>query len=269
MSDPETESPAGPLKKFTVLRQQHAKLFVEREHLIINVKRNIVAGFQRKLGAHDHALKKAEWEVGRLKREVEMIRDSAGTGDLDYDRIAGVLEEEFDPQEQVLDEAPRQIEWANQRLNSMMTLEQTQAHQNRYRRLAELLHPEVRIAGNVTAENLWRRAREAYAAGDAPELEAIELLAEDLPPEDAEKASVEDLDRITARLKAANQNAINEIAAIRKEWPFPLVNKLPDETWVQSQREEYEQKTATLLKEREALAAELNRILDARPPVKE
>src|ERR1700677_2171284 len=106
MSDPEpTEQPPSPLKKFAILRQQHAKLFVERDHMIVNVRRNIVAGFQRKLGAHDHALKKAEWEVGRLKREVEMVRASAEKdGEVDYDRIAGALEEEFDPREQELEE---------------------------------------------------------------------------------------------------------------------------------------------------------------------
>src|ERR1700761_9031568 len=103
-SDPDFEVPAtSTVRKYTVLRQQFAKLYVEREHLVINVKRNILAGFQRKLGAHDHALKKAEWEVGRLKREVELIRSSEAEGDLDYERIAGALEEEFDPQEQQLE----------------------------------------------------------------------------------------------------------------------------------------------------------------------
>ena len=162
MPDPDTALPAGPspLKKFSILRTQHAKLHVEREHMVINVKRNILAGFQRKLGTHDHALKKAEWEVGRLKREVELVRDSAHEGEFDYDRIASALEEEFDPQEQELEEAPEQIEWANQRLNAMMTMEQTNAFQARYRRLTELLHPDLRFDKSDAAENLWQRAQE-------------------------------------------------------------------------------------------------------------
>jgi len=68
------------------------------------------------------------------------------------------------------------------------------------------------------------------------------------------------------RLKKANERMINEIVALRQEWPFPLANKLPDEQWVASQRAQYEQKTAQLLGERDALAKELNRVLDTRPP---
>jgi len=265
MSDQETERPADALKKFTVLRHQRAKLHVECEHLRINVKRNIVAGFQRKLGACDHALKKAEWEVGRLKREVELVRDSAENGEVDYDRIAGALEEEFDSREQELEEAPRKIEWANRRLGMMMTMEQTRAFQARYRRLVERLHPDLRFEQSTTVENLWRRAQETYAGGDADELEAIELIVEGLPAENLEERPPEEIEERVARLKAANESTINEISAITQEWPFPLANKLPDEAWVKSQREEYEQKTAQLIEERKALAEELNRILDTRP----
>jgi archaellum component FlaC len=257
------------LKKFTLLRQQFAKLYVEREHMVVNVKRNILAGFQRKLGAQDHALKKAEWEVGRLKREVEMVRASAEDGEVDYDRIASALEEEFDPREQELEEAPRQIEWANQRLNAMMTREQTHAFQARFRRLAERLHPDLRFEQSATAANLWERAQETYAAGDAPEMEAIELLAADLPAENIEGRPVEEIESRVTRLKTANESAINEISAMRQEWPFPLAAKLPDDAWVKSQRQEYDVKTARLIQERDVLIEELNRILDTRPTGKE
>jgi len=45
----------------------------------------------------------------------------------------------------------------------------------------------------------------------------------------------------------------------------PLANKLPDEQWVASQRAQYEQKTGATAGERDALAKELNRVLDTRP----
>jgi len=264
MSDPEKIGPQDALKKFTVLRQQHAKLHVEREHLVVNVKRNIMAGFQRKLGAHDHALKKAEWEVGRLKRELELVRGSTRDGELDYERVTGALEEEFNPREKELEEVPRQIEWANKRLNAMMSMEQTAAFQARYRRLAERLHPDLRFEQSTTIGNLWERVREGYAIGDAAELEAIEFIVEDLPHEEAEKRPLaEILERVT-RLKRANEGMINEIAAIKQQWPFPLASKLPDEGWLKGQRAEYERKTVLLAKEREVLTEELNRILDSR-----
>ena len=100
-------------------------------------------------------------------------------------------------------------------------------------------------------------------------MEAIELIAEDLPAEALEKRPLEEIKERVARLKAANENSINEISAIKQEWPFPLASKLPDEEWVKSQREEYEQKTAQLLKERDSLVEELNRILDTRPSGKQ
>jgi len=269
MSDHDIDDPADALKRFTVLRRQHAKLHVEREHMLINVKRNIAAGFQRKLGSHEHALKKAEWEVGRLKREVELVRTSAEDGEVDYDRIAGALEEEFDPREHELEQAPRQIERAHERLNTLMNREQTAAFQARYRRLAERLHPDLRFGQSVTAENLWQRVQETYAAGDVAEMEAIELIAEDLPAEDLENKPLAEIEERVARLKMANEASINEISAMRQEWPFPLASKLPDEEWVKSQREDYEQKTAQLLKERDGLVEELNRILDTRPSGKQ
>ena len=181
MLEPQNDARVNAVKRFAVLRQQHAKLHVERDHMVVNVKRNILAGFQRKLGAHDHAFKKAEWEVGRLKRELELLRGAAGGGELDYERIAGALEEEFDSRGQEIEAGPRQMEWANRRLRTMMTMEQTAAFQARYRRLSERLHPDLRFDQDATSGNLWERVRESYAAGDAAELEAIELLVEDLP----------------------------------------------------------------------------------------
>lgn len=84
---PDSDSPSSPPQKLTILSRQHAKLYVEREHMVINVKRNILAGYKRKFGHQEHAFKKAEWEVGRLKREVELVRESANHGEVDYDRI--------------------------------------------------------------------------------------------------------------------------------------------------------------------------------------
>jgi len=233
--------------------------------MIVNVKRNILAGFQRKLGSHDHAFKKAEWEVGRLKRELELVRKSAENGEVDYDSISGALEDEFTPQEQKIDDAPRQMELAHRRLTTMMTREQTDAFQARYRRLVELLHPDLRFDQAPAALNLWTRASEAYAAGDAPELEAIEILAADLPIDNLDNLRVTEIEERVTRLKSVNQAAINQIVAMRNEWPFPLANKLRDEEWIKSQKAEYEQKTAALVAERKDLVAELNHILDTRP----
>lgn len=264
--DKQTEGAASPLavlKRFTVLRQQHAKLQVEKEHMLINVKRNILAGFQQKLGTHDHALKRAALQVSRLKRELELVRSSATEGEVDYDRITVALEAEFEPQERQLEDVPRQMQWAAQRLSSMMTFEQSQLFQARYRRLMEMLHPDVCFQRPTAVENLYTRAREAYAAGDAAELEAIELLAEVLPKENLESRPITEIDDRVRRLLLANQTAINELSALRSEWPFPLAAKLPDDTWLQAQRTEYQQKTTALLRERDRLSAELNRLLDA------
>jgi hypothetical protein len=269
MSDSEKIGPPGAVKKFAILRQQHAKLHVEREHMVVNVKRNIMASFQRTLGAHDHALKKAEWEVGRLKRELELVRGSAQEGELDYERVAGALEAEFNPREKELEAVPGQIEWANKRLNGLMTMEQTTAFQARYRRLAERLHPDLRFGQSVTAGNLWERVRGCYVTGDATELEAIELIVEDLPLESVETQPAAEIEERVARLKKANEAMINEISAMRQQWPFPLASKLPDEAWLKGQREEYERKTMLLVKERQVLTEELNRILDARPSDRE
>jgi hypothetical protein len=262
MSDPENDGRLSALKRFSLLRGHHAKLHVERDHMVVNVKRNIIASFQRQLGTHDHALKKAELEVNRLKRELELVKSAASQGDVDYDQIAGALEAEFDPRARELAAAPRQLEWANKRLSTLMNVEQTTAFHARYRRLAERLHPELRLDQSPAATNLWERVRETYGAGDALELEALELMAEDLPDTPVDSLSPTEVETRVAKLKIENWNVINEIAGMRREWPFSLANKLPDEKWLKSQREEYEQKTAHLLSERQVLAEELNRILD-------
>lgn len=262
MSDPKKDGRLAAAIRFSLLRGHHSRLHVERDHMVVNVKRNIIASFQSQLGTHDHALKKAELEVSRLKRELELVKRGASHGDLDYDQIAVALEEEFDPRAKELAATPRQIEWANKRLTTLMNVEQTAAFHGRYRRLAERLHPELRLDQSPTASNLWDRVREAYAAGDATELEALELMAEDLPDTHIENLTEPELLSRTERLKIENWKVINEIAAMRREWPFSLANKLPDEKWLKSQKEEYEQKTAQLLSERQVLAEELNRILD-------
>ena len=164
MPDEKTQhhtGPASPLTKFAVLRQQHAKLHAERDHMLVNVKRNIIAGFQRALGGLDHAQKKAECEVSRLKREIELLRAASRRGEVDYNKITSALEREFKPREQLLGDTPRQMDWAFQRLNTMMTAEQTSHFQARYRRLVEQLHPDLRLEPSALRLGMrrnWRRS---------------------------------------------------------------------------------------------------------------
>ena len=96
-------------------------------------------------------------------------------------------------------------------------------------------------------------------------MEAIELLAEDLPRENLAAHPAALIEQRVAQLKQSNSQSINEISALRLEWPFHLATKLPDENWLKTQRQEYNQKTLALLRERDSLNGELNRLLDSGP----
>jgi len=88
--------------------------------------------------------------VGRLKRELELLRGAAGGGELDYERIAGALEEEFDSRgrRSRLAEADGVGEPPAENHDDDGADGGLQA---RYRRLSERLHPDLRFDQDATS----------------------------------------------------------------------------------------------------------------------
>lgn len=62
------------LQEIELLTEELAKLFAEREQLLGTVKQNLEADFRIKIGAAQLGRLEIEWEIARLRREIELVQ---------------------------------------------------------------------------------------------------------------------------------------------------------------------------------------------------
>jgi len=88
--------------------------------------------------------------------------------------------------------------------------------------------------------NFWQRIVEAYGNNDLKELKTLELLSRDFKKEDKEVSTIELLKKDCESLKERIKDMINEIAHIKKGFPFNIEDKLQDDKWVTEQNQQIE-----------------------------
>lgn len=165
-----------------LLKEELAALFAEWEHLTTTVIPNIEADYVVKLGTLQHELLQIQIGIQRTKREIDIIQAALNRGEtVNEQRVQQQLDCEFAEWKAKLDAQVKNIKDAELRLSSLMSLEDSAELRKLYRLLAKKLHPDVNPDQSQDAQNLWLQVQSAYEMADLKQLQALHLLADEIP----------------------------------------------------------------------------------------
>lgn len=136
-----------------------------------------------------------------------------------------------------------------------------------YRRLCQLLHPDV--VGEQTDLYLrhWQQVQDAYSACDADLLESLlsVVLSKSTGPDVISDKSFDDLAIEAFRLETLLEKQIDALAAVKSEPPFCYEELLQNDEWVAEKRKTLKSEIAASLKECERLEATLEFLTQSKP----
>lgn len=241
-----------------LLKEELAALFAEWEHTVRTVIPNLEADYVVKLGALQHQLLQLQIDIQRTKREIDIIQAALNRGEtVDDQMIQQQLENEFEGWKAKLDGQLKEITDAELRLSSLMSPEDSVELRKLYRVLAKKLHPDVNPDQSQESQNLWIQVQSAYEMGDLKQLQALHILAEDIPDNYDLPGSIDLLRKRRSDLKEQVTNMLQKMAELRKLPIFQWEQCLQDsESLAEEQRlirEQIEQASEQLASVRSAL----------------
>lgn len=247
-----------------LLREELATLLAEAHDLVHTTRPNLIALYQTKLGAWELRLLRVQCAVARLRREIELIQASLNRSERpNLVAINGQLELEFLQWQQKVQDAGRQIQAAEARLQHLLPPEQDRELKRLYHALVKRLHPDVAPSLTADQKRLWQRVQTGYERGDLTELRALALLAEADGHVPAPGRSLDTLRADRAILEQQIQALLAQIASILRQPPFTEQALLEDEAGLSARRQAIELQIEQVETQRAALEAHLNTLLPA------
>ncbi len=241
-----------------LLREELTALLSDVHELVDIVKPNLLAIYQKKIGAWELQLLQAQCETKRAKRRLELVQASLNHGTPpDWNAIDGQIELEFLQWQTRIAEAVEKLKAAEARLQNLLPPEQDRELKKLYYALVKLLHPDVNPGLSDDQRRLWHRVQDAYDARDIQELKALLLLAEKAANVTPPPASPDVLRKEQETLSKQIAATLERIERIESQPPFTLRSDLENEAWVALRRDELEKQTAEWQKQRDALSAHL------------
>jgi len=245
-----------------LLREELTGLLTEAEQLVQVVKPNLLAIYQARVGVWELRRLRAQWEAARQRREVEMIQAGLNRGQKpDLREIEGLLDLEFLGWQERVREAADRIQAAEQRLKHLLPPAEDRELKKLYYALVKRLHPDVNPELTDDQQRLWRRAQDAYAAGDLRELRGLALLAEKSGAVAPASKSLDRLREEQATLTRQIAEMLKRIERIEAAPPFSLRQQLEDDTWLARRRQELEAEIEQLRAQGKALAIHRQQLL--------
>jgi len=245
-----TES--STVSDFSLLKTQLVSLIAERDQLVNVVIPNIEAEYQLKIGFLEYELFEVQLSVNRLKRGIALAQAAVNRGEVvSVVKIEVTLQEEFLEWERKLRAHMEKIEEAKNRVDSLLSAEDSREIARIYKKIVKMLHPDVSPEAYEKHRDLWERALEAYKAGDLEGLRVLLILiedAEEVPPDDSEYG-----EKRKKSVKASIKKLLFEISALKSRRPYTLRDKLIDETWVGKEQERVRREIRELTSYRERL----------------
>jgi hypothetical protein len=244
-----------------LLREEFASLLAEADDLVHTVKPNLMAMYQTKIGVWELRLLQAQFKVARLRRQIELAQASISRGERpDLIAIECALEQEFLAWVTKLEETAELIQSAEKRLQHLLSPADDRELKKLYYALVKRLHPDMNPKLTESQRRLWLRAQSAYVTGDLPEMKALALLAEKTGPVRSLK-SLDELRRDQKILEEQIASLLEKMEQVESQPPFILLQKLGDETWLATRRQEIEEQTTALRQQGEALNSHWEKLL--------
>jgi hypothetical protein len=236
------------------LREELAKLIIDRDYLTTTVLPAIEAEYNLKIGCLEYEAFTLECRLRRARRRLELAQSYINRNErVPSASIESALDDEFSRWQAKIEEMRRGLEEAHAfeqcpRLSAPATREL----QKLYRRLAMCLHPDLNPHQTQRERNLWLQVADAYRDGALEELRALSLLIGNEPPladsSAAQTSVLEALRRRRDELHSHIEHALAHLAHIKTTPPYTLQQKLNDELWLVTRAAELREKIA-LLKE--------------------
>jgi len=221
------------------LKSELAKLISERDTLEHTVKKNLEALYITRIGKNEYELFRLGCQSSLLKRKIELIQakiNHAEEVNLKY--VEDQLDQEYKDWQEKINKMVSDIEAGKERLKNLMPENESKEFQKLYRILVKKLHPDINPDQNEKGRLLWNRVQHAYILGDLEELRTIELLLEDIGDTVTEENILSVIDRQIKSLKEKILNLIEYIKKIKSQFPFPIENKIDNESWVAGKNKE-------------------------------
>jgi hypothetical protein len=251
------------LEKNAILREELVRLLTEEHDLLHIVKPNLLALYQKQIGAWELRGLQAQVAELRARRRLEMAQAAINRGRKpELIEIDAHLELEFMAWQQKLQESAEALNAATERLENLLPDAENRELKKLYYALVKRLHPDVNPDLGAHEQRLWLRVQAAYEDGNVGELKALALLAQDAASGPAPTTP--------ETLRAEEEVLRGQIAAVLQRierWegqpPFTLRPQLADEAWLAQRRQEIEDRIAQLDAKRAALDAQLRTLFPA------
>jgi len=245
------------------LREELAKLLVDREHLLKTVLPNIEADYQVKIGHLEYERFRIEVEVRRLRRASQIIQAALNRDEgISAAALEAQLVVEFAEWERRVKARLEEIDRARRRMSALMSAEDSAKLHRLYRKIVKWLHPDLNPDGAASNKAFWMQAVEAYEAGDIAELEAIWLILRDSVPSAEPIPSVADrLGKMKEELKAKINDVLAAIAKIKATTPYTMQSQLADEAWVAERQRVLQESIAELTRQKKQLEQAVKQLL--------
>ena len=236
------------------LREELSRLFLERDHLLLQVVPYLEADYMVKVGSLEYKAYELECRAARLRRKAELVRARLNRNQpVRDDEVEAQLNEEFAEYQRRLQEHMNALKSALALWENAVFLSEKDAAEMKklYRQTIRRLHPDMNPGAGEDQARLFHQAMEAYKNGNLAMLRTIALLTEDLPtPETMEL--IDELRARTEALRARTEAIEKEIAGIKGSFPCNIEEFLKDDAWVAAQARKAEARIASL---REACAS--------------
>ncbi len=250
------------LDENALLREELAHLLTEEHDLAHLVKPNLLALYQKKIGAWELRGLHAQVAAARARRRLEMAQAAVNQGRKpDLTEIEGHLELEFLAWQIKIREATQQLADAGHRLEHLLPDAEDRELKKLYYALVKKLHPDVNPDVSEDGCRLWQRVQAAYQHSDMQELRALALLADQFGPIAPPPATLDTLRRDRATLQTQITALLKRIEQIESQPPFTQRPQLADEAWLAQRRQEIEARIAQFDTQRMALETHLQTLL--------
>ncbi len=225
-------------EQYEALKTELAKLLTDKDILIKDVLPNIEALFNVKIGQKYYEAFCIECQVRRLKRKLQLIQASINSNlAFSNEKIEEQLEKEFIDWQKQIEAMKESIKNSEDRLNNLMTLEETKEIQSLYKKLAKKLHPDINPNQSEEHKNLWFQVSEAYEFSDLEELKAIYILVENYEEniDFKDKNEIESLKARIEYIKERINDILRDINEVKSKFPYSIKHNLEDDEWVNNE----------------------------------
>lgn len=253
------------LQENEILKEGYIKLLNDKDVLLTWGKPQLEALYATKIGALQLEQLKLQLAIKALKRKIELVYQYINRNEHpDFIYIELTIAQELALVEKKIMQQSAEITQAKILLTHLSSPERSAELRKIFRKVAKSLHPDINV--NITDEQLeiWYKIKDAYNTGDLERLKALQLVfdAQINSTNNAEKMSEEEIVLQNNSLKQGIVLLEEEIANIKKEFPFNLQDKINDEEWITEQQTTLKTEMAKLNDYESELKNELQQLIN-------